>query len=1002
MARADRTTKALARTSGETGRAVDHLGAVSRGVGGTVGRTAVNFGDLARRMLEAARNAAGFGRAAEGAGSGARALGGAVSGVSGALGLLGKAAAVLSVVQLGKEAVDAAVKFDGYRAALTAALGTTQAAGKEFRSLKDIARLPGIGLEEATKSFLQYKNAGLDTLKINKLISGVGKANARSAGGLEDFGEANRQLSQIFQAGKITEDNLSVIKERVPAIAGAIREEFGTPTAEGLKKAGVSSEQFLDRLSARLEKMNGVAATSRNAFDNFGDSAKNALASAGTLLLPAVTAGLDKAADLLGKITEGIDAFAASKDGKAVFGNISAAFESLRASAVKVGDVIGSAFQKAGVTLTSGDLIAGVKRLSEGLAQGAAAVQRFVGSAGFQQFAERSAAGLVKLGEAARAAFSKVAEWSRPVVTWVRENWPLVTRTAATVVNTVTELWRRHGPAILAVVRPVWDEVKAVVGTAGKLIGDALRLVMQVINGDWKGAWGTFNDAVSVSAGFVARTVGNLSALVKGGLNLAVRAVLEIGGRFLTAAKGIGKNIVDGIVGGIREKVGAVGDAARTVAETVRATIAIRLIIRSPSRVMMKMGRDTSLGFALGILSGKGQVQAAIQEVVGQVLESRKYAADRLADARRNLLVAKYGENSAPVILNDQPIMGRDNARRLEKQLAAFAKSQARQDRLTEAGKNIAEWAKESGYRMAPVPVPAAPVLSPGAERPAPVDPTANAPAGSIPTRPGALSRSLASVVLFFGRNMSGAIEGVFDGGGIRATVRRFAEGVGSALKQSVSDSLSSFLAKSAKRLAESIGTGIWERAIAPDMKRLGGEIGQMLNASTSGAVAAAGQVLSASYGLLSALGALGGKRKRGGLFGGLLGLAAGLLIPGGGLALGLKFAGLGSSFVSAIGSGNLSEILGAGIAGAASLGAIRLPAREPSVPTAGFGGGGFAADPSSQPLGGGGFGGGGFGKYGPSRAVQVNQNNWTVHQASDFPQIADQTARSIEQRLSF
>lgn len=72
-----------------------------------------------------------------------------------------------------------------------------------------------------------------------------------------------------------------------------------------------------------------------------------------------------------------------------------------------------------------------------------------------------------------------------------------------------------------------------------------------------------------------------------------------------------GKNIIEGLINGIKSMIGSVGSAIRGVADKVTGVIKFALGIHSPSRVMMEMGEYTGEGFALGI---KGTIKEVAKQ----------------------------------------------------------------------------------------------------------------------------------------------------------------------------------------------------------------------------------------------------------------------------------------------------------------------------------------------------------------------------------------------------
>lgn len=77
----------------------------------------------------------------------------------------------------------------------------------------------------------------------------------------------------------------------------------------------------------------------------------------------------------------------------------------------------------------------------------------------------------------------------------------------------------------------------------------------------------------------------------------------------------IGKDIINGFINGIKSKVDAVADAAKSAADAVTGKIKSILKIKSPSRVMMEIGKWISVGMADGIDSGQSRATKAISDL---------------------------------------------------------------------------------------------------------------------------------------------------------------------------------------------------------------------------------------------------------------------------------------------------------------------------------------------------------------------------------------------------
>src|SRR5690625_5389267 len=63
----------------------------------------------------------------------------------------------------------------------------------------------------------------------------------------------------------------------------------------------------------------------------------------------------------------------------------------------------------------------------------------------------------------------------------------------------------------------------------------------------------------------------------------------------------IGKDVIDGLINGIKSMVGKVSDAVKSVTSKITGTVKKILGIKSPSRVLAEIGRWTGEGLVVGI-----------------------------------------------------------------------------------------------------------------------------------------------------------------------------------------------------------------------------------------------------------------------------------------------------------------------------------------------------------------------------------------------------------------
>jgi tape measure domain-containing protein len=203
----------------------------------------------------------------------------------------------LPIIALGAASLKSFADIEKLQNGLIAIMGSSEEAGIEMEKLRKVAENPGLALPEVVKASASLQSVGMNADAARETITQFGNAVARAGGGAEQFDGVVLALSQISAVGKVTQEDLNQIKERLPEFARVMKEEFGVVTAEGIRELGISSEEFIKRsVSAlgNLERANGGLA---NTFDNLRDNVGASLAELGkaineTLNLEAVAAAL--------------------------------------------------------------------------------------------------------------------------------------------------------------------------------------------------------------------------------------------------------------------------------------------------------------------------------------------------------------------------------------------------------------------------------------------------------------------------------------------------------------------------------------------------------------------------------------------------------------------------------------------------------------------------------------------------------------------------------------
>jgi tape measure domain-containing protein len=203
----------------------------------------------------------------------------------------------LPIIGLGAASLKSFADIEKLQNGLIAIMGSSTDAAVEMERLRKVAENPGLALPEVVKASASLQSVGMNADAARETITQFGNAVARAGGGAEQFDGVVLALSQISAVGKVTQEDLNQIKERLPEFARVMKEEFGVVTAEGIRELGISSEEFIKRsvgALGNLERANGGLA---NTFDNLKDNVGASLAELGkaineTLNLEAVVATL--------------------------------------------------------------------------------------------------------------------------------------------------------------------------------------------------------------------------------------------------------------------------------------------------------------------------------------------------------------------------------------------------------------------------------------------------------------------------------------------------------------------------------------------------------------------------------------------------------------------------------------------------------------------------------------------------------------------------------------
>lgn len=228
--------------------------------------------------------------------------------------------------------------------------------------------------------------------------------------------------------------------------------------------------------------------------------------------------------------------------------------------------------------------------------------------------------------------------------------------TIVSIINTLSDIWDKHGETIMKVVGFAFKIIVATILGAMTLIGgiiDAgLKLVQgafdfwsAIFEGRWSDAWNIALDTVEGIADSIMNTLGTFvqqaQSVVTDGMKDAFNnwlmaftaplqdAIIQAGRKILEgfgAFHDAGIHLMDGLRQGIWEGIGWITDAiAGTVQEAINRASAL-LLIHSPSKLTMELiGEPIGLGVAEGIMKSVGQVKTSMEMLVSPAMSPSQY-----------------------------------------------------------------------------------------------------------------------------------------------------------------------------------------------------------------------------------------------------------------------------------------------------------------------------------------------------------------------------------------
>lgn len=218
-----------------------------------------------------------------------------------------------------------------------------------------------------------------------------------------------------------------------------------------------------------------------------------------------------------------------------------------------------------------------------------------------------------------------IAETWLQIADIVKVAMDLINATVVPALAIIAGFISDHSAEIQTVLNAAWTIIKTVITTALDLIKTVITVALQAINGDWSGAWNTIQQ-------FSARFVTALLQVFKSGLDLlkaafntAIDAVKATFQALIGDAPGLGSDIINGILEGLRSAGNGVISFLQGLASDALSAAKAALGISSPSRKFAEqVGAPIVQGIALGMERNENAITTQMQDLAGNVVNNAK------------------------------------------------------------------------------------------------------------------------------------------------------------------------------------------------------------------------------------------------------------------------------------------------------------------------------------------------------------------------------------------
>ena len=158
----------------------------------------------------------------------------------------------LPLLGVGAASLKAFADMEKLEKGMTSIMGSADVAKQEIEKLREVAKLPGLGLKEAVQGSINLQAVGLSAEEAKNTLTGFGTALAATGKGKVELEAIQYQLTQMISKNKLLAEDYKVIQSNLPLMAEGMRAAFGSTNIEAIRDTGISAKDFVMQLSNAL------------------------------------------------------------------------------------------------------------------------------------------------------------------------------------------------------------------------------------------------------------------------------------------------------------------------------------------------------------------------------------------------------------------------------------------------------------------------------------------------------------------------------------------------------------------------------------------------------------------------------------------------------------------------------------------------------------------------------------------------------------------------------